>query len=132
MTTELTLLAWVLVLALFQISLTAILRTSETGSAYNAGPRDEAGPPVGRLTGRMQRAQKNLFETLPIFAAAVLIAHVAGREGALTWWGATLYFWARIVYVPLYAVGIPYIRSLVWLFGLVGIVLIIASVLAPA
>lgn len=130
--TELTLLAWVLVLALFQISLTAILRTSETGSAYNAGPRDEAGPPVGRLTGRMQRAQKNLFETLPIFAAAVLIAHVAGREGALTWWGATLYFWARIVYVPLYAVGIPYIRSLVWLFGLVGIVLIIASVLAPA
>ena len=132
MTTELTLLAWVLVLALFQISLTAILRTSETGSAYNAGPRDEAGPPVGRLTGRMQRAQKNLFETLPIFAAAVLIAHVAGREGVLTWWGATLYFWARIVYVPLYAVGIPYIRSLVWLFGLVGIVLIIASVLAPA
>ncbi len=132
MTTELTLLAWVLVLALFQISLTAILRTSETGSAYNAGPRDEAGPPVGRLTGRMQRAQKNLFETLPIFAAAVLIAHVAGREGALTWWGATLYFWARIVYVPLYAVGIPYVRSLVWLFGLAGIVLIIAAVLAPA
>ena len=49
MTTELTLLAWTLVLALVQIALTAILRTAETGPAYNAGPRDEPGPPVGGL-----------------------------------------------------------------------------------
>jgi uncharacterized MAPEG superfamily protein len=132
MTTELKLLAWTLVLALVQIALTAILRTRETGLAYNAGPRDEPGPPVGQLTGRMARAQKNLFETLPLFAAAILIAHIAGRENALTWWGAMLYFWARVVYVPLYALGIPYIRSLVWVAGLAGIVLIIWAVLAPA
>jgi uncharacterized MAPEG superfamily protein len=131
MTTELTLLAWTLVLALVQISLTATLRTKETGSAYNAGPRDEAGPPVGRLTGRMERAQRNLFETLPVFAAAILIAHVADRDGALTWWGAMLYFWARVVYVPLYGFGISYIRSMVWTLGLLGIILVISAILLP-
>jgi uncharacterized MAPEG superfamily protein len=131
MTTELTLLAWSLVLALVQILLPAMLRTGETGVTYNAGARDEEGPPVGKVTGRLQRAQRNLFETLPLFAAAILIAHVAGRNGALTWWGATLYFWARILYVPLYALGIPYIRSLVWLISLLGIILILVTVLLP-
>jgi len=132
MTTELTLLAWTLVLALVQIALTAILRTAETGPVYNAGPRDEPGPPVGRLTGRMGRAQRNLFETLPLFAAAVLIAHAADRENELTWWGAMLYFWARVAYLPLYALGIPYVRSLIWLVGLAGIMLIIWRILSPA
>jgi uncharacterized MAPEG superfamily protein len=132
MTTELTLLGWTLVLALAQILLPAMLRTSETGVSYNASARDEDGPPVGKMTGRLQRAQRNLFETLPIFAAAILIAHVAGRNGALTWWGATLYFWARVVYVPLYAIGVPYIRSLVWLVSLLGTILLLVAVLLPA
>lgn len=131
MTTELTYLAWILVLALVQILLPAMLRTAETGVGYNASARDEEGPPTGKITGRLQRAQKNLFETLPVFAAAILIAHVAGRNGALTWWGATLYFWARIVYVPLYASGIPYIRSLVWLVSLLGTILLLVAILLP-
>jgi uncharacterized MAPEG superfamily protein len=131
MTTELTLLGWTLVLALVQILLPASLRTGETGLAYNAGARDEKGPPVGTVTGRLQRAEKNLFETLPLFAAAILIAHVASRSGSLTWWGATLYFWARVVYVPLYALGIPYIRSLVWILSLIGIILILVAILTP-
>jgi len=132
MTTELTLLAWTLVLALVQILLPATLRTGETGVRYNAGPRDDEGPPVGKVTGRLQRAQRNLFETLPVAATAILIAHIAGRNGALTWWGSMLYFWARVAHLPLYALGIPYIRSLVWLVSLLGIILILIAVLLPA
>lgn len=132
MTIELTLLGWTLVLALVQVLLPAVLRNGETGVAYNASPRDESGPPVGVVTGRLRRAQANLFETLPIFAAAVLIAHVSGREGALTLWGAGLYFGARIVYVPLYGFGVPYLRSLVWLASLAGVLMILAAVLRPA
>ncbi|CAH2774389.1 MAG: Putative inner membrane protein [uncultured Paraburkholderia sp.] len=104
--------------------LPAVLRNRETGVDFNAGPRDEPGPPVGKLTGRLRRAQSNPFETLPVFAIAVLIAHVAGREGTLTMWGAWLYVIVRVVYVPLYAAGIPYLRSLVWVASLCGIVLI--------
>ena len=130
MTTELTLLAWTLVLALVQILLPSTLRTQETGPAYNMSARDGAAPPPRPVTARLQRAQANLFETLPLFAAAVLIAHVVGSEGALTLWGCWLYLLARIVYVPLYAAGIPVLRTLVWLVSLVGLVLILLAVLA--
>ena len=132
MTIELSLLAWVLVLAVVQVMLPAMWRNRETGLDYNASPRDEPGPPVGVVTGRLRRAQSNLYETLPLFAAAVLIAHIAGREGALTLWGAWLYLGARIVYVPLYAMGVPYLRSAVWLVSLLGLGLILLAILIPA
>jgi len=130
MTTELTILAWTLVLALVQVFLPGMLRTHETGPAYNVGPRDEPGPPKRPVTGRMQRAQANLFETLPLFIAAVLIAHVAGRDGALTLWGCWMYLIARIVYVPLYALGIPVVRTLVWTVATAGLVLVLVAVLS--
>jgi len=126
---ELTLLAWTLVLALVQILIAAHARTRETGLAYNAGPRDAATAPVGKLAGRLKRAQSNLFETLPVFAAAVLIAHVAGREGSLSATGAWLYLIARVVYVPLYAAGIPYVRSLAWVVSMVGVLLVLLPLL---
>jgi len=129
MTTELTLLAWTLVLALVQILLPSTLRTQETGAQYNMSARDGAAPPPRPVTARLQRAQANLFETLPLFAAAVLIAHVSNSEGALTLWGSWLYLLARIVYVPLYAAGIPVLRTLVWMVSVAGLVLILFAVL---
>jgi uncharacterized MAPEG superfamily protein len=133
MTTELTILGWTLVLAIVQVLLPAMLRTSETGVDYNASPRDTpSSAPVGAVTARLLRAQSNLFETLPLFAAAILIAHVAGRNGELTFWGASLYLAARVLYVPLYAAGIPFIRSMVWTVGLVGLVMVLIAILMPA
>lgn len=131
MTTELYLLACTLVLAIVQIMLASILRTRETGGAYNTGPRDDDGPPVGKLTGRMQRAQKNLYETLPLFMGAVLIVAIAGRESALSFYGAWIYFLARIVYVPLYAAGVPVLRTLTWLISLIGMLMVLAAALLP-
>lgn len=131
MSTELYILGWTLALALVQILLHAALRTGETGLAYNLGPRDDAGPPVGKLTGRLQRARDNLFETLPIFAVALLIAHVAGRESGLTLWGAGIYLAARVIYVPLYAFGIPVLRTLAWAVALVGLLIILGALLGP-
>lgn len=130
MTTELTLLAWTLVLALVQILLPSTLRTQETGAQYNMSARDGAAPPPRPVTARLQRAQANLFETLPLFAAAVLIAHVAGVQGSLTLWGCWLYLVARVVYLPLYAAGIPVLRTLVWLVSMAGLVMILWAVLA--
>jgi uncharacterized MAPEG superfamily protein len=130
MSTELYLLGWTLVLALVQILLHSTLRTRETGIMYNASARDGAAPPPGKVTARLERAKLNLFETLPLFAAAVLAAHAAGAEGTLTWWGCWLYLGARIVYVPLYALGIPVVRSLVWLVSLAGLGLVLAALLA--
>lgn len=131
MTPALTALAWTLVLAVVQLMLPAGFRTRETGLDYNAGPRDEAGPPVGKVTARLQRAQTNLYESLPLFAAAVLIAHVAGREGSVTAWAAWIYLAARVIYVPLYGYGVPKVRSLAWGVSLLAVVVLIATVLLP-
>ena len=45
------------------------------------------------------------METIPLFAAVVLAVHVSDTHGALTVRGAYLYFWARVVYLFLYAAG---------------------------
>ncbi|MDQ1153023.1 MAPEG family protein [Brevundimonas sp. SORGH_AS_0993] len=127
MTTELTYLALTLILALIQIFLPAGARTVEFGSKWNAGPRDQTPTSTRPLTGRLERAQANLFETLPLFIGAVLIAHVIGAAGALTVWGTALYFWGRVAFVPLYAMGVPYVRSAVWLVSLSGLVMVLAS-----
>lgn len=127
MTPEIILLAFTLILAIVQIAAAGAARTAELGGKWNAGPRDAEVPPPGKLAGRLMRAQANLFETLPLFIGAVLIASIEGKFGTLTFWGTHLYFFARVLYVPLYAFGISYIRSLVWLVSLAGLLMVIAA-----
>lgn len=127
MTPEFIMLAFVLVLALVQIGAAGAARTAELGGKWNAGPRDGDTPPPGKLAGRLLRAQANLFETLPIFAAAVIMAHIDGKDGQLTFVGAHLYFFGRLLYLPLYAFGVPYVRSLVWLVATGGLVSVIVA-----
>lgn len=57
----------------------------------------------------------------------MLAAHVLEIHNALTESGARLYLWARVVYVPLYAAGIPLARSLVWNVATAGIVLFVVA-----
>lgn len=128
MTPEFIVLAFVLILAIVQIGWAAIARTAELGVKWNAGPRDAEVPPPGKMAGRLIRAQANLFETLPIFAAAVIMAHVAGKDGGpLTLWGTHLYLFSRVIYLPLYAFGVAYVRSLVWVASLVGLLMVLAA-----
>ncbi len=128
MTPEFIMLAFTLILALVQIGAAGVARTAELGAKWNAGPRDAEVPAPGKIAGRLIRAQANLFETLPIFAIAVIMAHVSGKDGQmLTFVGTHLYFFGRLIYVPLYAFGVPYIRTLVWLIAAAGLVMVIAA-----
>ena len=131
MTLELTALTWTVVLAIVQIFLPAGFRNRETGLAHNMGPRDEPGPPTGKVTGRLQRAQANLYETLPLFAIVVLVAHVAGRHSYLTVNAAWVYLVSRILYVPAYAFGWTGVRSLLFGAGLAAIVIDLFVLLKP-
>ena len=94
------------------------------GLKWNTGPRDEVMPPLSARAERLQRAQNNLFETLPLFLGAVLIAQVAGKDNQWTAWGSEIYLAARALYVPLYAFGVRQIRSLVWLVGIAGLIMV--------
>lgn len=130
MTLELVYLGLSIVLAFIQLLLPAAFATRERGMAWNAGPRDEKLPPLTGLGGRLERAHRNMMETFPLFVGAVLIAHVSGAHNWLSVGGAGLYFWGRLVYVPLYALGIPYVRSLVWTVAMLGLFMVLVAPLA--
>ena len=115
------------VLGIVQIIATSHATSLQRGYRWTASPRDAKVEPLRGVAGRLNRALRNFSETFPLFAAAVLAAQLAGTHNALTVWGAQLYFWARVAYVPLYAAGVPLIRSLVWNVGTIGIMLLIVA-----
>jgi len=131
MTIDLMMAAWTLVLAFVQILLFDIARTSQYGLKWNTSPRDGEMPPLSARAERLRRAQDNLFETLPLFLGAVLIAHVAERANATTALGAQIYFWGRVAYVPLYAFGVTHVRSLAWLVSVAGLIMVASQILLP-
>jgi len=125
-TTEFTLLAWSVVLGLVHAVATGQFSVAQHGLRYGLSPRDEPRPLTG-IGARVQRAFANYMQTFPFFAAAVLMAHAAGRHGWLTVVGAQLYFWARLAYVPLYAAGVVGLRTVAFVVAVVGIVLILIA-----
>jgi uncharacterized MAPEG superfamily protein len=128
MTTELWLLVAAIVLGFVQIILQAQSMNMQRGYRWNAGPRDEVLPPLTGVAGRLNRASRNFFESFPLFATAVLVAGAANIHNSLTLWGAWLYVLGRILYVPLYAFGVRYVRSLAWNVAVLGIFLILAGI----
>ena len=92
------------------------------------GPRDAAGPPFGTIGARLERALKNFLETFVLFAAVVLMAQALGRHTPTSALGAQLFFWSRLAYVPAYAAGIPFLRTLIWTVSFVGIVMVFLAV----
>ena len=127
MTLELKMLALSIVLGLVHVVLASHAASLQRGYVWTASSRDEAVPELTGVAGRLERALHNFVETFPLFAAAVLTTHVAATHSWMTEWGTQLYFWARVVYLALYAAGIFLLRSLVWNVATLGIVLILLS-----
>ncbi|HEY5290399.1 MAG TPA: MAPEG family protein, partial [Caulobacteraceae bacterium] len=77
MTQELQLLAWSVLLLIAYIAAQGALVAPLRGMSWNAGPRDEGQPPLGKYPGRAQRALENFKETYPAFIALALALTVA-------------------------------------------------------
>ena len=43
--------------------------------------------------------------------------------------GATLFFWSRVLFIPVYYAGIVYLRTAVWLASIVGLAMMIIGLL---
>jgi uncharacterized MAPEG superfamily protein len=127
MSMELKMLAWSVVLGLVQIALAATLTTGQRGFAWGVGARDGTPEPVSPVAARLNRASANFLETFPLFAAAVLAVLAAGVAGERTALGAQLYFWARVLYLPAYAAGIPFLRTIVWAVSIVGLIFVVMA-----
>ena len=96
------------------------------GAQVAFGNREGLAVPLG-LGGRADRAAKNQMEAMVMFLALVLAAQVAGKASQIAL-GATVFFWARLVYWPVYLAGIPVLRTLVWLVSIIGLILILKEV----
>lgn len=116
-------------LLVFHILLQGFLATRELGSAWNAGPRDGAQEPAGKIAGRAARASANFRETYPAFVGLALAVVMSGDPAGWGLGGAWLWFVARLFYIPLYLAGIAYIRSLVWLASLAGLAIMAGVVI---
>ena len=125
-----TLVVYATILTFIAIMLGAFLRNREwTPEGMQAGlsNRDHL-PEATPLGGRAERAAANSIEALVLFVPLALVAHLAGRD-AEALLGAQVFFWARVAYLPIYLVGIIYLRSLVWAIGVVGLAMMVAAVL---
>ena len=103
---------WVIVTILVQV-LTA---QAQVGLVMLVRPRDDI-PPLTGVAGRMERAQLNSVVAMALFAPAVLILTAKGIGGGSTLLAAQAFLVARLLYVPVYAAGLPWVRTLVWLVG---------------
>ena len=127
LTVELQCLAWASLLGLAHILIAGNARTKELGAKWNMGARDEKTPELNPLAGRLLRAQSNFFETFPLFASAILIVAVSQTYSIYSYWGCLIYLAARIIYFPLYAFGVPVIRTIVWIFSMIGLLMVLVT-----
>ena len=118
-------LGWAVVIGLVQLFLAGAAVTRQTGLTYNAGARDAPFTPTG-MAARLQRAQANFMETFPFFAVGILALVFTGHEDTNAGLGAALYVIGRAFYVPLYAFGVPYVRTLVWTASFAGLVMVLS------
>ena len=115
---------WTLLAAIAFPWLMAVIKKSalaSNGNYNNSAPR--AG--LENLQGVSQRAlwaEKNSFEILPAYIAAVVVAHMAGAVQAYIDLIAILFITTRALYALCYLMNWATLRSIVWTLGLICIV----------
>lgn len=131
MTPTLTYLAWMAVITWLLLVAASLIRAriwSAGGLQVATGNREGLPEPTG-LAGRAERTARNTLENFVLFAAIALGAHAAGLVSPRIEAGAALFFWARVVYVPVYYAGLPYLRTGVWLVSIAGLGLMLSAML---
>lgn len=116
MSTELTYLVWVTVLTMVLWVPYVLDRFATRGIADTVGyPSDPK--PQARWAQRLMSAHRNAVENLVVFAALVLAAEAAGATNDVTATASMVYFWARLAHAIVYALGIPWLRTLAFTAG---------------
>ncbi len=109
----------VLVAALLPLACAGLARAGKFGIPRREGGYDNESPRVWLARqkdwrARANAAQANSFEALPLFMAAVIIAHQLGAHQARLDILAFLWVVLRILYVMMYVSGFGRARTMVW------------------
>jgi len=105
----------------------AAVLLAKAGAGFdNNNPRDWLAKQEGYRR-RANAAQANSFEAFPLFAVAVVVAHMLhGPQGRVDLY-AMIFIAARIAYLGLYVADLAWLRSLAWLVGIVCAVTIFVT-----
>src|SRR3982750_1703588 len=125
MPVELKILALGALLLFIHIFAATRFKTAQYGRQWNVSARDETLPPPNPVTGRLIRAQSNFEETFPIAIVALLGVVLANRTSEITALGGWIWLGARVAYLPLYAAGVPVIRTIVFAISMVGLAMVL-------
>ena len=126
---EIQVLAWSGLLASAQLVLLAIYANRQLSPRYLVSARDEPRQLSG-IPARLQRAFQNQIEGLVLFAAAAVAVTLGGASSPITEACAAAYIAARVIFVPLYWFGIPWLRTIVWGVGFAAtLLMLLAAVL---
>ena len=131
MTSTLTLVIYMAILTWLTVLLASLIRVkgwTPSGTMMALGNRDKL-PEATPFAGRAERAARNTLENFVLFAAIALVAHAAGATSPRIAMGAQIFFWARVLYVPVYCAGIAYLRTAIWVVSIVGLGMMISGIL---
>lgn len=130
--TEIWVLGWSVALLLTHVIVQALALdlSGDLGYKYLLGPRDEQRVPKSVVARRLLRALHNMLETYPAFVALALALAVTGKTGGWAATGAVIWIVARVIYVGLYAAGVPVLRSLVWFASIGGLLLMLIRLMS--
>src|SRR3974390_3113891 len=94
------------------------------GAMANPSRNDKPQTPWAQ---RLYFAHTNAVENLAIFAPLVLILDAQGHSTVATATACAVYFWARLVHVIVYTVGVPVLRTLAFAAGFAAQVGLVAA-----
>jgi uncharacterized MAPEG superfamily protein len=115
-------------LTLLAASLVRVKGWTFGGTLLAMGNRDNL-PEPSPLAGRAERTARNTLENFLLFAAIALVAQAAAAHSPHLLVGAQIFFWSRVVYIPVYYAGIKYLRTAVWAASIVGLGVMISALL---
>lgn len=128
MTPEVTSLTWVAALSAV-IWVPYVLNVIMVRGLVDAVGYPEDPKPMAPWATRMKAAHYNAVENMVLFATLVLVAHAAGISNQTTVLVCEVYFWARLVHLVAYTLGIPWIRTLAFVTGWVACVALLVELL---
>ena len=112
-------LSFLLVIIQLTIPMLIELFTKNTSLKYFLSSRDE-NTKISAQAQRANRALKNLLETFPIFIGITLLSLFKDVDNSTI---GLLWLIFRIIYVPVYVLGINYLRTGIWAASLICLIL---------
>lgn len=112
----------------------AVYRTRKLGGLWQVfkTPLPGDSPFDDEWAHRAYRAHMNAFEGIALFSPLAIAVHITGSGNDVTAVACLVYFWARLIYAPLYYFDVPVLKTTSWFVGLIATLVLALQLLIQA